>query len=167
MSSSSLMAWIARGVERAIVEDARRWAPLETGGVLLGYWTDGHSAVVVKDAIHAGPEAVHRDLMFLPDTDYQEREIARRYELSGRVHTYLGDWHAHPGGGSSLSRLDLRTLRTIANSPEARASFPLMVVAYGGDPWRLSAWRWSPRRIGHSVLWSRALPVPVQFFEDF
>lgn len=159
-----MIVWIEQGAAQAIVEEARRWMPLETGGVLLGYRAEEDSTVVVKETIGAGPAALHREHTFLPDTEYQEAEIARKYGLSGRKRTYLGDWHAHPGGGGRLSRLDLRTLRAIAGAPEARAPFPIMIVAYGGNPWRLSAWRWSPRRIGRAVAMSRAVPLRVQFF---
>jgi len=32
-------------------------------------------------------------MSFLPDATYQENEIARIYEDSIRISTYLGDWH--------------------------------------------------------------------------
>ena len=72
-------------------------------------------------AIGPGPAAVHAARRFAPDADYHEHEVARRYEASGRVDGYLGDWHTHPLGRPRLSRADRRTLRLIARSSAARA----------------------------------------------
>ena len=53
---------------------------------------------------------------------------------------YLGDWHTHPGGGTTLSSLDIQALRTIATAPDARQPNPLMlVVALHPDRARLRA----------------------------
>ena len=67
-------------------------------------------------------------------------EIAEHYYASGRVETYLGDWHSHPNGGGRLSSLDRRTLAMIAGFDAARAPRPLMAVLHGGEPWRLAIW---------------------------
>lgn len=104
--------------------------------------------VVITDWIGAGPSAKHETASFEPDYDYQEREVAKIYHASGRVTTYLGDWHSHPGGGLTLSRTDRRTLERIANHPAARARRPLMMILSGRAPWRFGIWSWQP-----SFLW--------------
>ena len=86
-----------------MVGEAQRAYPQESGGILMGYWVVQPTEAVITDVIGPGPGAIHRDTSFLPDAEYQADQVARRYEASGRLHTYLGDWHSHPNAGPHLS----------------------------------------------------------------
>jgi integrative and conjugative element protein (TIGR02256 family) len=124
--------------------EADRISPQETGGVWMGYWGD-NGDVVVTEIIGPGPTARHDADRFMPDHDFQEAEIARVYEDSGGMVTYLGDWHSHPDAAAYLSRKDRSTLRRIADDPASQISRPLMAVLSGGDPWELVVWEyWEP-----------------------
>lgn len=140
--SGPTLAWIARQALEAIYREAASFAPNETGGVLMGYWAEHWTEVVITDVIGPGPNAVHHSDEFVPDCDFQESAVAAAYEQSGRLATYLGDWHTHPGGATTLSRKDRRTLRAIARHRDARAPRPLMALLGGCQPrWRLQVWR--------------------------
>jgi integrative and conjugative element protein (TIGR02256 family) len=130
---------------------------------LLGYLAE--DAAVVADMFGPGPNALHGPNGFVPDAEYQEVEIARRYEASGRVVTYMGDWHSHARGLGRVSRLDLRTLHTIACEPAARVPAPIMLIVFEGDPWRLAAWIWAPIRIPYLATIPRATEIRVELFE--
>lgn len=140
-------AWVAISVLDIMVGEAERMFPDETGGVLLGYWSEAGDEVVITDVVGPGPAAVHTAQTFHPDATYQEHEIARIYAASDRHITYLGDWHTHPRAGAYLSRRDRQTLQRIAKHAEARAPIPLMAVLAGGDPWTLGVWILRPFRI--------------------
>jgi len=134
-------------VPTAVLQDmeaeTERHAPEETGGVLLGY-TDRTDAmrIQVTHQIGPGPRAVHRRHFFNPDSEWQAREIAAAYVGSGRVSTYLGDWHSHPEGSRRPSRLDRSTARRIARCEQARAPHPVMLILHGeAGGWRLAAYR--------------------------
>ena len=43
-----------------MIAEARDWTPLETGGILMGYWSLTGSEVVITHTIGAGPAAIHR-----------------------------------------------------------------------------------------------------------
>lgn len=138
-----------------MVVDATRWAPAETGGILMGYWA-GPGEVIVTDMVDAGPRATHTASGFTPDAEHQERLVAEIYERSRRLHTYLGDWHTHPAGGLSLSRTDRKTAARIARANEARCPRPLMMVlARLDDVWRLGAW------VTQTSGWRRAALTPT------
>ena len=121
--------------------EADAWAPLETGGVLLGV-ADGAN-VWIDAVIGPGPAAIHRKASFTPDANYQQQQIATIYEASGRRVSYLGDWHTHPGSTPNLSWRDRRTLRAISRTVNARQPSPLMIVIGYGDPWRVVACRYA------------------------
>ena len=129
-----------------LLDEADLAFPLETGGVLMGYWVEPRREVVVTDVIGPGPNATHASTGFLPDAKYQEGEIDRIYLDSGRLITYLGDWHTHPLGSCSLSFKDKRTLHHIANFGDARCHEPLMAVLGGGKDgeWLVRIWKYAP-----------------------
>jgi integrative and conjugative element protein (TIGR02256 family) len=125
------VVWMPRQKLQLVTHDARRWSPLETGGVLMGYRAG--SDVVVQDVVDAGPLAIRSRHSFLPDQESQLSGIADLYERSGRITTYLGDWHSHPTGEVRMSRTDERTLIRIAASIEARTPEPLMMIVRGEE----------------------------------
>ncbi len=141
------VAWLSRGAVDELRREAQRHAPLETGGVLVGY--RAAEAIVVTALVHAGPLAERRVDGFSPDAAYQASEIAKLYEASGRLDTYLGDWHSHPGGVLMLSRTDRQTIRRISHHADARCEGPVMLVVGGrGDDnaprWDVAGWRFDP-----------------------
>lgn len=138
-------AWVAESALAAMAVEAQRISPRETGGVLLGYWAQPHTEVVVTAVIGPGPQAIHDPTRFVPDHDYQEAEIARRYAEALERNAYLGDWHSHPSGRSGLSRQDRATLLGICTHAAARAPVPLMAILTPmGSEWVPKLWRFRP-----------------------
>ena len=161
-------AWLYESVLDEIHIESQKVFPLETGGILIGYWGSRGNTLqpVVTQVIGPGPRARHSQNRFSPDYDYQEIEVAKRYASSGRVETYLGDWHTHPNGSPNLSWTDKRTLKRIAKNPSNRATIPLMLVVGGdlNDPLPLlSAARWTERKWPLSK-WE-ILEVPIKIIQ--
>lgn len=148
--------WISTGAEQTMREEAARHPFAETGGVLLGYRSPDGS-VVVADATGPGAGARRTADSFHPDVAWQRSEIAARYAASGRINTYLGDWHTHPEGVPLLSPTDRRTLRRIAQTPAARAPHALMAILAPGADGSLAVWQYrgrlrTPRRLHWTAL---------------
>jgi integrative and conjugative element protein (TIGR02256 family) len=160
---SSGIVWIPEKVFDQMKTEANRLFPCETGGVLIGYWTEDNSEVVVTRAIGPGPKAIHRRYSFIPDAEYHEKEIARYYKESGRLHTYLGDWHTHPQSIPYPSRKDRRTLKRIATHAEARADVPLMAIL-GGPPWSLKVWKCKPITVLKIALIFQISPINLRVY---
>jgi integrative and conjugative element protein (TIGR02256 family) len=159
-----MTAWLSKAVCDQMITEADRGFPNETGGVLIGYWAIPSQEVVVTAAIGPGSRALHEKDRFIPDPEHQESEIARHYQDSGRLHTYLGDWHTHPHSRAHMSRLDRRTLEIIACHPAARAPIPIMAILAGGTPWVLRLWRGSPLRLGRAVVGIKTSSFKVKVF---
>ena len=155
--------WIPRNLLERVIAEADRHYPQETGGVLLGYWDAGGREAVITNLIGPGPEAVHKRHGFIPDYAYQEARIAEHYEASGRLHTYLGDWHTHPDTAQAgLSWRDRQTLRRIASAPDARSPVPLMGVLSGRpENWMATIWKAGLRRRWNFVLGPKADPLSI------
>ena len=133
--------WVRRAATKEILDSASRHYPQESGGILMGYWSDSDN-VVATHSIGPGPDAEHREHSFKPDHEWQAEEVARHYESSGRIETYLGDWHSHPGTQwADLSFKDRATLYRIAKYQAARAPTPIMAVVIGEpDSWHIAGW---------------------------
>jgi integrative and conjugative element protein (TIGR02256 family) len=131
--------WLAQSALTQMRELATQFAPLETGGIIMGYDT-GNEGVVVTEVVGPGPRAKHRRLRFRPDYDYQQTQLESHFaETQGRE-TYLGDWHTHPAGACALSWLDKRVLVRIAKTPSSGTSSPIMVILADGQPeWHIHA----------------------------
>jgi integrative and conjugative element protein (TIGR02256 family) len=138
------LVWISKSLIDEMESEARRWAPLETGGVLLGFWSTDEPTAEITAVTGPGPNAVHRRSSFIPDYDYQDREITVAYRRSGRIHSYLGDWHSHPFGSGMLSLSDRRTLQRIATDVGARAPQALMAVLSHKKAWTPHIWMYKP-----------------------
>lgn len=136
----TIRCWVTRTAEKVIRSEAARHPDWETGGVLLGYFSPDGS-VVIADATGPGPGARRSRDRFHPDVAWQRQELAVRYAASGRINTYLGDWHTHPNGVLVLSRTDRRTLRRIARTATARAPRALMAILAPEADGGLAVWQ--------------------------
>jgi integrative and conjugative element protein (TIGR02256 family) len=157
MLMSEVTVWLSSENLYSLMDEADRRYPLETGGALIGYWSDA-GTVVVTQFVGPGPASDHQRYSYEHDHEWEASQIALHYNRSGRSHVYIGDWHTHPDATSgSLSGTDRRSLRRVIKSREARVARPLMLLFFGspGD-WRLAGWlaelkqRW-PWRVGLSL----------------
>lgn len=155
------IAWVDRKIFAAMSSEADGLCPKETGGILMGYLSDRD--VVITDLIGPGPNAVHRRYSFTPDAIWQEQEIARIYTESGRISTYLGDWHSHPYGGRKLSVKDLEVMIRVATHRPARAVRPIIGILYNNPSWDLVLWRFAFSKI---VSGAPAAVMKVVWFEN-
>jgi integrative and conjugative element protein (TIGR02256 family) len=158
-------AWFSTVAYRNMLQEADRWFPKETGGVLMGYWVVPSVELVVTQAIGPGPHAVHSNTAFVPDHEYQANQIALAYERSGRLHNYLGDWHTHPASAAQLSLLDRKTLKTIAAYSAARAPLPVMAILGDCSPWTFKLWIGLPIRIGSTNIAIRTSSLAVKMYD--
>lgn len=149
--------WLPERIVEQVVAEASNWAPRETGGALVGYALEG--GLVITDVVGAGPSAVRTTSSFAPDSEYQLAEIARLYAESGRLHTYVGDWHSHPSSSPAYSATDKNALRTIAGDTGSRCDRPLMLILGDGYPWTAVAWRYQ-----RSCSWDRIFAMEIREF---
>ena len=127
---------------------------------MAGYWNG--DAAVITHCVGPGENAKHKACTFVPDYAFHEREIARLYAASLGTFTYLGDWHTHPSGAARLSSMDKRTLRAIADAPEAKCSRPLMAILAGsGEAWSTQVFTLGPEP---RLLSRRIVPTALKVF---
>ncbi|MFA4828785.1 MAG: Mov34/MPN/PAD-1 family protein [Thermodesulfovibrionales bacterium] len=133
--------WLDREHLRVLCEEANDKYPNETGGCFVGYYFKKNKDLVVTNIVGPGPNAIHGEYYFKPDDDWQEKEIGKLYSESGRLYTYLGDWHVHTVPDEKLSWKDKKTLRRIARHTPARIITPIMGIMYLTENWNLAIWQ--------------------------
>lgn len=165
MRGPGMKCWIPATARDLLVEDGDKWHPLETGGVLVGYWA-GPEECVISELSQAGVRAVHERYRFVPDYDADGEFCERRFQNSDGVMRYLGDWHTHPNQSwPRMSFKDKRTLLRISKSKEARQPNPLMVIC-GGSPAARQIRCWTTqRRRALGIEIKRETECQVEFFK--
>lgn len=128
--------WLANAVVDRMTASGRKVAPLETGGILLG-WRDGADRIVTG-LIGPGPRAMHGRHAFVPDHVYQMAELGRAFAQSRGDLDYLGDWHTHPIGLARMSEEDKRTLRKIGRKVAASV---MVIVDPSRSPAVVASWQ--------------------------
>jgi integrative and conjugative element protein (TIGR02256 family) len=155
--------WLARAALEQMLEEAQARSPDETGGMLLGYLSPGGTEIAITDVIGPGPGALHRTHRFEPDGAWQQQQLAAAYQASGRITTFLGDWHSHADGLPAPSRKDARTAARVAHRRASRTRHPLTLILGqlprdlkpGGEPgtddgasrWVFAVYRYRRRRL--------------------
>lgn len=111
--------------------------PLETGGVLIGFWNNND--VIITSVVGPGENATHSKNRFVPDQQFHEIQISNNFYASQGRDNYLGDWHTHPDAASYLSEKDRSTLIKIRKNKESNLFTALMLIL-GTNPLQLNCW---------------------------
>lgn len=106
--------------------------PRETGGTLVGHYSEDHRVAYVTGALEAKTGARKERARFYRPPDDVDGQLARTYEASGGQTHYLGEWHTHPQAAPIPSPTDLSTLRGLARSKSVATDTPFMMIL-GGD----------------------------------
>ena len=118
-------------VPRKILEQARELCqhsyPDETGGILVGYYEDSHTAIITK-ATKEPLGSEHHPLCF-----YRAKKglIPFLDKCWKKGEYYLGEWHYHPGGSPIPSATDVQAMAKIAQYKKLRCPEPLLIIIGG------------------------------------
>ena len=108
---------IAKEVIESVFDECDRFDRDETGGRMVGHYSQIRGTLVVKavGVIEPGPNARRTSTSFFQDGDYQT-EVFRRLESRDPSIEHLGNWHTHHVNGyPTLSSGDLETYHRIVN----------------------------------------------------
>lgn len=103
----------------------------ETGGILIGRYSDDLSTAKVMSASGPGPHATFGPSSFTRQAFSLQAELDREFE-AGRY--YLGEWHCHPGTNSTPSSQDIRQMKAISKSADYNCPEPILMVFGKSDP---------------------------------
>lgn len=147
---------ISAAVRAQLRKEAGAWAPLESGGMLIGTM-DGDMARVVRVS-GPGPGADHTPDGFLRDGEHSQVALDAAVRDSAGALDYLGEWHSHPIAVGASGR-DARSMCAIAHDSAYQRREPLLLVLLRERrSWRLQGYQWRDDRLA-SVAIKVGLPA--------
>ena len=108
-------AWLSESAAVDITTASAAAHPMETGGVLLGVYTEGERPWVVRavtiESTNAG------GARYEPPAGARPRYVDEARTIDPRL-GYLGDWHSHPADAGA-SDTDVATMRSLRSRRRA------------------------------------------------
>ena len=131
---------VPKNCTTAMLAHARASLPRETGGIIVGRYTETLDHAILTDAL--GPPADSRGWAtgFVRGVHGLARALRGLWSSSVPTY-YLGEWHFHPFSAAQPSGDDADQMFSIAHGDRYRCPEPILLVL-GGDPagaWELSA----------------------------
>ena len=105
----------------------------ETGGVLVGYYSENYSYAVVTEVSSAPIDSRSGSTWF------QRGVVGIQVWLNSlwkqrQPQYYLGEWHFHPGSTPQPSSTDINQMKNIASSRQYQCPEPLLIIIGGTPP---------------------------------
>jgi integrative and conjugative element protein (TIGR02256 family) len=119
---------LKRDVQLSIIDEFRTHYPNETGGILIGHYTEDLRIAVVIEARPRASDSKAGPTWFIRGRKGLTQVLRESWQ-SGEY--YLGEWHSHPNGLASPSATDDSQLLNIARAPAYKCPEPILVVAGG------------------------------------
>ena len=99
----------------------------ETGGILLGRYTEDGSLAQAIEAPDPAPDTRAGHTWLIRGTHGLSSLLAARWRSRRRLH-YIGEWHYHPTERLEPSRQDLSQMEAIANRQQYQCPEPIMIL---------------------------------------
>lgn len=115
----------------------RAAARTETGGVLIGHYSDDHHGAMATQVL--GPPSDSRRAPRAFERGWAGLNSILRRVWKGQREFYLGEWHFHPGAAATPSPKDMIAMRTIALDANYRCPEPILLIVGGSEDvgWQL------------------------------
>lgn len=129
---------LAASMMTRILEACQRAGADETGGILVGRYTDGLDCAIVTAVSEAPSDSRSGRAWFYRGVRGLQRWLGHLWRDSKQY--YLGEWHFHPYAEPTPSSCDVEQMTAIARLPAYHCPEPVLLIL-GGDP----AGRWHMR----------------------
>jgi integrative and conjugative element protein (TIGR02256 family) len=109
-----------------VLELSRGAASKETGGILVGFYTEAQDCAVVTKASGAPSDSKSRKASFVRGTAGLQRWLDKLWRQERRH--YLGEWHFHPDAEPVPSPTDEAQIKAIANADTWKCPEPVLLI---------------------------------------
>ena len=113
-----------------ILEACHQSALTETGGILVGTYSDDLNCAVVMGQSGRPEDSRSGRTWFSRGTAGLQRWLDELWSKKERRY-YLGEWHYHPGEQSEPSVTDGNQMKRIAKDPSYKCPEPILVIVGG------------------------------------
>jgi integrative and conjugative element protein (TIGR02256 family) len=112
---------------RRIENECNKAQGSETGGVLIGFYTQDKSTAVVTEASGPPPDSSQGHSLFWRGIAGLKNLLARRWVSKRRTY-YIGEWHYHPISHVEPSGDDLAQMHSISQDFNYHCNEPIMII---------------------------------------
>lgn len=105
---------------------------VETGGILVGRYSDDLSRAIVREATPPPPDSKQDSLCFVRGAIGLREMLVERWTASERTF-YVGEWHFHPANHVEPSVDDFTQMLAISRSTEYYCRDPLLLILGAGE----------------------------------
>ena len=111
----------------------------ETGGILVGFYTETHDCAVVTAVSGAPPDSQSGRNWFSRGVAGLQRWLNLLWLK--KQYYYLGEWHLHPNGAPNPSQTDIDQMEAITTSSLYRCPEPILLIVGGSSTlgWKMRA----------------------------
>lgn len=102
----------------------------ETGGILIGRYSDDHAVAIVEQVSGPPPDSQHCFATFFRGIRGLQ-ELLNKLWAKPRKQYYLGEWHYHPLPISTPSGDDIAQMNRIATSNKYACPEPILIIVAG------------------------------------
>lgn len=107
--------------------------PNETGGVLIGAFDMQHKLIYVVDQIPSPPDSQEWPTAYIRGVEGLSEHLTHISQTTAGQLGYLGEWHSHPVGCSTLPSTDDRILFDWLHGHRKYDGFPPLIAIVGDD----------------------------------
>lgn len=107
------------------IDCCRATGSLETGGILVGYYSKNKTTCTIVELVQPSDDSVHKPFTFTSGVKGL-KGLLKNFWLQKRY--FVGDWHFHPKNSPKPSRQDLKQLKLISENPEFECAKPIMLI---------------------------------------
>lgn len=105
---------------------------VEVGGILVGYYNRRHDCAIVTNCSGPPRDSECGKSFFYRGIQDLQHWLIRSWNLRQRRY-YLGEWHFHPSANPTPSSVDMKQMKSNAESKSYRCPEPVLFVI-GGNP---------------------------------
>ena len=110
-----------------LIQQALEAAPNETGGILIGMVAKKQRTIFITRLLDAPGDSEHRPYAFKMGVNDIPDQVRSIMQKTGNLIRYVGEWHSHPQGPSSLSQKDQETVQQLRTNMN-KIGMPTLVV---------------------------------------
>lgn len=120
-----------------MVTQCEKSLPLETGGILIGHYTDNLSCAEITKVVGITPKSKRNFFSFFRSNAGLIDILDNEWEYGN---FYLGEWHFHPNCSPSPSGTDTKQMFKISKHVKLHCPEPILVIIGGNKAgWSISA----------------------------
>ncbi len=105
---------------------------VETGGILIGRYSDDLAIAIVREATPAPPDSKRGRSWFVRGVNGLREMLGKRWQARERTY-YVGEWHFHPESYVEPSGDDFAQMLEISRAREYDCEEPLLLILGAGQ----------------------------------